>query len=73
MCCATACCTAHRRKAARSALVIAADGNFRIINEGETSADTLVREGAWQVLTFGPALVKDGQVTVSSSDEVGAP
>ena len=53
------------------ALVIGADGNFRIINESETSADTLVREGAWQVLTFGPALVKDGQVTVSSSDEVG--
>lgn len=53
------------------ALVIGADGNFRIIHEGETSADTLVREGAWQVLTFGPALIKDGQVTVSSSDEVG--
>lgn len=53
------------------ALVIGADGNFRIITEGETSADTLVREGAWQVLTFDPALVKDGQVTVSSSDEVG--
>ena len=53
------------------ALVIGADGNFRIITEGKTSADTLVREGAWQVLTFGPALVKDGQVTVSSSDEVG--
>lgn len=53
------------------ALVIGADGNFRIINEGETSADTLVREGAWQVLTFGPALIKNGQVTVSSSDEVG--
>lgn len=53
------------------ALVIGADGNFRIITEGETSADTLVRESAWQVLTFGPALVKDGQVTVSSSDEVG--
>ena len=53
------------------ALVIGADGNFRIINEGETSADTLVREGAWQVLWFGPALVKDGQVTVRSSDEVG--
>lgn len=52
------------------ALVIGADGNFRIIHEGETSADTLVREGAWQVLTFGPALIKDGQVTVSSSDEV---
>ena len=53
------------------ALVIGADGNFRIITEGETSADTLVREGAWQVLTFGPALINGGQVTVSSSDEVG--
>lgn len=53
------------------ALVIGADGNFRIINEGETSADTLLREGAWQVLTFGPALINGGQVTVSSSDEVG--
>lgn len=53
------------------ALVIGADGNFCIINEGETSADTLVREGAWQVLTFGPALINGGQVTVSSSDEVG--
>ena len=53
------------------ALVIGADGNFRIITEGETSADTLVREGAWQVLTFGPALISGGQVTVSSSDEVG--
>lgn len=53
------------------ALVIGADGNFRIITQGETSADTLVREGAWQVLTFGPALINGGQVTVSSSDEVG--
>lgn len=53
------------------ALVIGADGNFRIITEGETSANTLVREGAWQVLTFGPALINGGQVTVSSSDEVG--
>lgn len=53
------------------ALVIGADGSFRIINEGEMSADTLVREGAWQVLTFGPALINGGQVTVSSSDEVG--
>lgn len=53
------------------ALVIGADGNFRIITEGETSADTLVREGAWQVLTFGPALINGGQVAVSSSNEVG--
>lgn len=63
----------HRASAqsGTDALVIGADGNFRIITEGETSADTLVREGAWQVLTFGPALINGGQVTVSSSDEVG--
>lgn len=42
------------------ALVIGSDGNFRIITEG-----------AWQVLTFSPALINGGQVTVSSSDEVG--
>ena len=53
------------------ALVIGTDGNFRIITEGETSADTLVSEGAWQVLTFGPALVNGGQITVSDNDEVG--
>lgn len=53
------------------ALVIGADGNFRIVTEGEVSADTLASEGAWQVFTFGPALLVDGQITVSSSDEVG--
>ena len=53
------------------ALVIGSDGNFRIITEGETSANTLVSEGAWQVLTFGPALVNGGQITVSDNDEVG--
>ena len=61
----------YRAQSGTDALVIGADGNFRIITEGETSADTLVCEGAWQVLTFGPALINGGQVTVSSSDEVG--
>jgi len=53
------------------ALVIGADGNFRIITEGAGGRGRGGVEGAWQVLTFGPALVKDGQVTVRSSDEVG--
>lgn len=53
------------------ALVIDSDGNFRIITEGEVTADSLAEAGAWQVFTFGPSLILDGQVTVSSSDEVG--
>lgn len=52
-------------------LVIMKDGSFQIINEGEVTADELISEGAWQVLSFGPALVENGQVAVTSDEEVG--
>ena len=52
-------------------LVIYQDGTFAIIQEDEISARDLLEKGAMQVYGFGPALVQDGVVTVSSSDEVG--
>ncbi len=52
-------------------LVIYADGSFGIIQESQVSAQALLDSGAWNVLSFGPALVEDGQVAVSVSDEVG--
>ena len=52
-------------------LVIWADGSFSIIDEDEVTAQELLDQGAVQVLSFGPALVEDGQVTVTESDEVG--
>lgn len=52
-------------------LVIWSDGSFEIINEEDVSASTLMAEGAWQVLSFGPALVSDGEVAVTASEEVG--
>ena len=52
-------------------LVIYNDGTFGIIDEGETTAEELINSGAWQVLSFGPALVENGQVSVSSNEEVG--
>jgi len=52
-------------------LVIWEDGSFEIITEGEVSASTLLDNGALQVLSFGPALVVDGSVSVSESEEVG--
>ena len=51
-------------------LVIFADGSFGIIREDETSAQALLEAGAKQILSFGPALVKDGAVSVTEGQEV---
>lgn len=55
----------------REALVIGKDGSFKIIREETVSARQLEQEEASQVLSFGPALVMDGQVTVDEHSEVG--
>ena len=52
-------------------LVIYEDGSFEIINESSVSAEELLSKGAVQILSFGPALVENGVVSVSESDEVG--
>ena len=52
-------------------LVIDSDGNFSIISESDMSAQELLDAGAWQVLSFGPALVIDGEIAVSVDTEVG--
>ena len=51
-------------------LVIDSEGNFTIIDESEVSAQALLSAGAWQVLSFGPALVNGGEITVSADSEV---
>ena len=58
-------------KADQEDLVIYKDGSMKIINESEVSAQELVDNGAITVLSFGPALVEDGKVSVSQNDEVG--
>lgn len=52
-------------------LVIDSEGNFSIVSESEVTAQSLLDAGAWQVLSFGPALVADGEIAVSSNTEVG--
>ena len=42
--------------------VIYRDGTMDIICEGDITAQELLDNGAWQILTFGPGLVKDGQI-----------
>lgn len=52
-------------------LVIYADGTFGIVDESEVTAESLLESGAWNVLSFGPALVQNGAVAVSEKEEVG--
>lgn len=52
-------------------LVIWEDGSFTVITEEEVSASELLEDGARQILSFGPALIYDGNLCVTTEDEVG--
>lgn len=51
-------------------LVIYSDGSFDIIDENTTDLNTLLKNGALQVFSFGPALINDSNISVSTSTEV---
>lgn len=51
-------------------LVIWTDGSFSIIRESEISARELLEQGAWQVFSFGPGLLDEGEILVDEEDEV---
>ena len=55
----------------REDLVIYKDGSFGIISESEVTAEELIAKGAVHTLSFGPALIENGNVSVDSEDEVG--
>lgn len=52
------------------ALAILSDGSFSIAAESEASASSLMDAGAWQIFSFGPALLENGEITVSENEEV---
>jgi exopolysaccharide biosynthesis protein/glycosyltransferase involved in cell wall biosynthesis len=58
------------RSGTSEALVINPDGSFEIIDEGSSDAQALYDEGALQVFTFGPGLIEDGEISVTSRAEV---
>jgi len=51
-------------------LVIYEDGTFEIVTEGSVTAGELLEKGAVQVLSFGPGLVENGEVSVTADEEV---
>lgn len=52
-------------------MVIFKDGTLSFISESDTTTDSLIQKQAWQVLSFGPVLVENGEVAVTENDEVG--
>lgn len=52
-------------------LVIDENGDFSIVDEYDVSAQELLDSGVQQVLSFGPALVENGEIVVDTSAEVG--
>lgn len=52
-------------------LCIDSSGDFSIISEQQTSAQSLIDSKIQQVLSFGPTLVNNGKVTVDANSEVG--
>lgn len=52
-------------------MVLWSDGTMTIITEGDYTAQELLDKGAVQVLSFGPGLIIDGEISVDSNDEVG--
>lgn len=51
-------------------LVINSDGTFEIINENTTNLSNLLNNGALQVFSFGPALINNSNISVSTNEEV---
>jgi len=51
-------------------LVIDKEGDFSIISESQVSLESLNTDDIWQILSFGPALIENGKITVDSASEV---
>ena len=60
-----------REDASNGDLAIYKDGSFGLVYENDVSAEDLVKNGVVNLLAFGPTLVENGKIAVSSNSEVG--
>ena len=51
-------------------LAIYENGEFEIINENSIEAKELLEKGAIQVFSFGPALINNGEISVTENQEI---
>lgn len=62
----------YREKAGKSdVLCVYADGTMEVVDPSAITAQELVEQGVWQAFSFGPALVEDGEIAVTTDQEVG--
>lgn len=59
----------YRDEGARDGLVFYRDGSVEVYDETQTTAAQLLADGAWNTLSFGPAIVEDG-TAVDGIDQV---
>ena len=52
-------------------LAIYENGTFEIINESDINLNNLLNNGAYNILSFGPCLLKENAIQVTSNEEVG--
>ena len=52
------------------ALLIDKDGDFSIVEESDFNLSNIDYSSLWQIMSFGPALINDGEVVVDGNSEV---
>ncbi|CCI51377.1 phosphodiester glycosidase family protein [Nostocoides jenkinsii] len=52
----------YRDAGARQGLAFYQDGSMKLYDETATNAKTLLSQGVWQTLSFGPGLLQDGKI-----------
>ena len=62
----------YRDKAgSNEVLCIYGDGSMQVVDPSTVTAQELVDQGVWQAFSFGPGLIKNGEISVSLNSEVG--
>lgn len=57
-----------RDEGARTGLAIYTDGTMAIYDETATSGEELLADGVWNTLSFGPALIDEGEIVAGIED-----
>lgn len=58
----------YRDEPSRDGMVFYRDGRIELYDETATTADALLTDGAWNTLSFGPAVLRDGSVPAGVED-----
>jgi exopolysaccharide biosynthesis protein len=57
-----------RDEGARQGLAFYRDGTVKVYDETATTADQLIADGVWNTLSFGPALLENGEIPAGIED-----